>query len=61
MTVIKSARKKESVFSIFSGFCAENITSPKTEVPEWDITAYNAGTARRDNLKPDLYNNILES
>lgn len=61
MTVIKSAGEKDSVFSIFFCLCAENIMSPKTEVPEWDIMAYNAGTARRDNLKPDLQDNTLES
>lgn len=36
MIVIKSADEKDSVFSIFSCLCAENIMSPKTEVPEQD-------------------------
>lgn len=35
MIVIKSADEKDSVFSIFSCLCAENM-SPKTEVPERD-------------------------
>lgn len=57
MTVIKSAREKDSVLSISSCLHAENIMSFKTEVPEWDIMAYNAHTARRDKLK----DNILKS
>lgn len=60
MTVIKSAGE-DSVLSISSCLHAENIMSFKTEVPEWDIMAYKTHTARRDDLKPDLWDNILES
>lgn len=60
MTVIKSASEEDSAPSISSCLCAENIMSFKSEVPEWDIMAYNI-YARRYHLRPDLQNNVLES